>query len=215
MPIFRKDLSRNLRTDSVIVRNTSADVRRSRGGQMSGHYHPYRRLHSSLSLASDHQDWLDNLARLRERIASQIQEQKLASEHGQSSIGEYQQRHPPYVSYSSHLSPIKAEPEEVKEVKKPSSILEDHDRVSSMFLHPPTKASWFGFRPPSPSAERKPVANSHVSSHVYPQTRDYLDTCFYSAGESFFSDPASRAKRGRPRKHAPKVPLPPLYVFIR
>ena len=195
--------------------------------QMSAHYHPYRRLQSSLTLASDHQDWLDNLARLRERIASQIEEQKLASEHGQS-IGEYQPRHPPYVSYSSplipshHLSAIKAEPEEPEEVKMPSSkssiILEDHDRVSSMFLHPPTKASWFGFRPPSPSADRKPlVLNSHVSSHVYPPapTRDYLDTCFYSAGESFFSDQASRAKRGRPRKHAPTVPLPPLYVFIR
>ena len=25
----------------------------------------------------------------------------------------------------------------------------------------------------------------------------------------------SKGKRGRPRKHAPKLPLPPLYVFIR
>ena len=25
----------------------------------------------------------------------------------------------------------------------------------------------------------------------------------------------SKGKRGRPRKHAPKIPLPPLYVFIR
>ena len=139
----------------------------------------------------------------------------MAAEH--QSIGEYQQRHPPYVSYSplipSYLPPIKAEPEET-EVKKPSStsgFLEDHDRVSSMFLHPPTKASWFGFRPPSP-AER-----GHVSSHVYPSppSRELLDTCYYgAAGEGFFSD-HSRAKRGRPRKHAPKVPLPPLYVFIR
>ena len=24
-----------------------------------------------------------------------------------------------------------------------------------------------------------------------------------------------KARRGRPRKHAPKIPLPPLYVFIR
>ena len=215
---FSKDLSRSLRTDSVIVRNASADIRSPPGGQMSAHYHPYRRLQSSLTLASDHQDWLDNLARLRERIASQIQEQKLASEHGQS-IGE--PRHPPYVSYSSpllprhHLSPIKAEPEEPEEVKMPSSKSSNHhDRVSSMFLHPPTKASWFGFKPPSPSADRKPLV---LNSHVYPPapTREYLDTCFYSAGESFFSDQASRAKRGRPRKHAPKVPLPPLYVFIR
>merc|ERR1719273_497535 len=26
---------------------------------------------------------------------------------------------------------------------------------------------------------------------------------------------AGKGKRGRPRKHAPKIPLPPLYVFIR
>ena len=26
---------------------------------------------------------------------------------------------------------------------------------------------------------------------------------------------SSKGKRGRPRKHAPKIPLPPLYVFIR
>merc|ERR1712032_739357 len=26
---------------------------------------------------------------------------------------------------------------------------------------------------------------------------------------------ATKGKRGRPRKHAPKLPLPPLYVFIR
>jgi hypothetical protein len=25
----------------------------------------------------------------------------------------------------------------------------------------------------------------------------------------------AKGKRGRPRKHAPKIPLPPLYVFIR
>ena len=143
-------------------------------------------------------------------------------------MGEYQHRHPPYVSYSplipTYLPPIKAEPgEPVDIIRKPtskSSFLEDHDtRVSSMFLHPPTKASWFGYRPPSPASERKPVSShGHVLGHVYPppsQTRDYLDTCFYGAGEGFFSDQASRAKRGRPRKHAPKVPLPPLYVFIR
>ena len=29
------------------------------------------------------------------------------------------------------------------------------------------------------------------------------------------SSTQGRGKRGRPRKHAPKLPLPPLYVFIR
>ena len=36
-------------------------------------------------------------------------------------------------------------------------------------------------------------------------------------GPSMKSSPAKliKGKRGRPRKHAPKIPLPPLYVFIR
>jgi hypothetical protein len=29
------------------------------------------------------------------------------------------------------------------------------------------------------------------------------------------SSSLAKGKRGRPRKHAPKIPLPPLYVFIR
>ena len=32
---------------------------------------------------------------------------------------------------------------------------------------------------------------------------------------SSLADPGGNGKRGRPRKHAPKVPLPPIYVFIR
>ena len=147
----------------------------------------------------------------------------------QPCIPEYQQRHPPSVSYSpffpNYLSPIKSEPEEpletivrTKPSSRKSSILEDQDaRMSSMFLHPPTKGSWFGFRPPSP--EQKPVLShqSHVPSHVYPtsQTRDYFDTRFYGTGARFCSDQTSRVKRGRLRKYAPKEPLPPLYVFIR
>ena len=57
----------------------------------AGHYHPYRRLQSSLSLSSDHQDWLDNIQRLRERIASQIQaSQIMAMTNDKSSTFTYQ-----------------------------------------------------------------------------------------------------------------------------
>lgn len=49
-------------------------------------------------------------------------------------------------------------------------------------------------------------------------------SCFTTNGCAIFiSAPAHRphiegnvkGKRGRPRKHAPKIPLPPLYIFIR
>lgn len=36
-----------------------------------------------------------------------------------------------------------------------------------------------------------------------------------SPQSSGLPDPSIKGKRGRPRKHAPKIPLPPLYVFIR
>ena len=36
-----------------------------------------------------------------------------------------------------------------------------------------------------------------------------------SSGPAPSSSSASKGKRGRPRKHAPKLALPPLYVFIR
>ena len=36
-----------------------------------------------------------------------------------------------------------------------------------------------------------------------------------SSTSTFCSPPEKKTRRGRPRKHAPKIPLPPLYVFIR
>ena len=82
--------------------------------------------------------------------------------------------------------------------------------VTPMFLAPPTKASWIDLGP-----GRKADPGVGGGSHVYTcEARDYLETSPYE-GEGYFGDQASPAKRGRPRKHAPKVPLPPLYVFIR
>ncbi len=36
-----------------------------------------------------------------------------------------------------------------------------------------------------------------------------------SSTSNFCPQPEKKTRRGRPRKHAPKIPLPPLYVFIR
>ena len=47
----------------------------------------------------------------------------------------------------------------------------------------------------------------NTSPHLLPPPPHYIT--FLQTGEVI------RGKRGRPRKHAPKIPLPPLYVFIR
>ena len=54
--------------------------------------------------------------------------------------------------------------------------------------------------PPSPSSSLSP--NPSSTNHQR------------SESPSLFNGPG-KGKRGRPRKHAPKLPLPPLYVFIR
>merc|ERR1719346_292279 len=59
-------------------------------------------------------------------------------------------------------------------------------------------------RPPS----RDLYKNVSSSESMYESSKCGLNSAYYF-------DPHSRNKRGRPRKHAPKVPLPPLYVFIR
>ena len=43
----------------------------------------------------------------------------------------------------------------------------------------------------------------------------YEDNLPTSSTSTFCPQPEKKTRRGRPRKHAPKIPLPPLYVFIR
>ena len=43
----------------------------------------------------------------------------------------------------------------------------------------------------------------------------YEDNLPTSSSSTFYPPPEKKTRRGRPRKHAPKIPLPPLYVFIR
>lgn len=46
-------------------------------------------------------------------------------------------------------------------------------------------------------------------------TMDHMDDSPERLQEQAPHFTATKGKRGRPRKHAPKLPLPPLYVFIR
>ena len=43
----------------------------------------------------------------------------------------------------------------------------------------------------------------------------YEDNLPTSSTSNFCPQAEKKTRRGRPRKHAPKIPLPPLYVFIR
>ena len=56
--------------------------------------------------------------------------------------------------------------------------------------------------------------NEYVKDHVSRSLPQDLDQEMEEEDEAPESGHA-KGKRGRPRKHAPKVPLPPLYVFIR
>ena len=65
---------------------------------------------------------------------------------------------------------------------------------------------------PLPSLLNLNTANSQESEESY---EDNLPTSSTSNLCPQPSQPQKKTRRGRPRKHAPKIPLPPLYVFIR
>ena len=69
--------------------------------------------------------------------------------------------------------------------------------------------------------EKRKYFRDHLVSHspamssvgeAVDATSPYRVTSPYAAS---LADPSGNGKRGRPRKHAPKIPLPPIYVFIR
>ena len=84
-------------------------------------------------------------------------------------------------------------------------------------------------RPTATSPEKRFVAAATTSTNAsvaavrdgddYEEDEDE-DGCEEDGEDGKYSDDLSgsshaKGKRGRPRKHAPKIPLPPLYVFIR
>ena len=63
-----------------------------------------------------------------------------------------------------------------------------------------------GPSPPSPESSTSPIS---------PQTHHLPESPSLASSSSIPGAGPGKGKRGRPRKHAPKLPLPPLYVFIR
>merc|ERR1719495_449230 len=89
--------------------------------------------------------------------------------------------------------------------------------------HPPLLERFPGgeeHRQPRPSSSSQP-SSTITSQQDSPPTRPgspaspstSLPTSSSNQGDMMPA--ATKGKRGRPRKHAPKLPLPPLYVFIR
>ena len=195
------------RTNSVIVRNKPEEYK---------HYPPpptCRQLPSpppsappppprSPRPADSQTEWYNNIQMLRERIAYQLHHQKL---HPGSHFGPAPDY--PYVSYQSLLNnylPIKTEKEDLTTYHTPTIFNPFFSKSSKdeTLAHPYTRPIMT--RPPS----RDLYKNVSSSESMYESSKCGLNSAYYF-------DPHSRNKRGRPRKHAPKVPLPPLYVFIR
>ena len=54
-----------------------------------------------------------------------------------------------------------------------------------------------------------------IKTHHQEREESYEDSLPTSSTSNLSAQIEKKARRGRPRKHAPKTPLPPLYVFIR
>ena len=55
----------------------------------------------------------------------------------------------------------------------------------------------------------------NVKRNHQEREESYEDNLPTSSTSNLAAQIEKKARRGRPRKHAPKIPLPPLYVFIR
>ena len=78
--------------------------------------------------------------------------------------------------------------------------------ISSSTSSPPDREDELsGASPPSPESSTSPISPPN-----YPPESPTL-----TSSSSISGPGPGKGKRGRPRKHAPKLPLPPLYVFIR
>ena len=55
----------------------------------------------------------------------------------------------------------------------------------------------------------------HLPSQAQPGPQAAEDNIPTSSTSKLEDEVKRKSRRGRPRKHAPKIPLPPLYVFIR
>ena len=105
-----------------------------------------------------------------------------------------------------------------------SSSLSVHDTLSRYRLSPNSRTS-VGNRTTSPSIPSPPSKGYQSIISPIPHGEESTDiqdqrgpgSVGSGHSDSGIGDISSvnKGKRGRPRKHAPKIPLPPLYVFIR
>ena len=158
----------------------------------SGHGDPDR-LHQSGSPYE--REWLSHLQQLRAGFAYRMME----AQHGQRSSGSW----PPAVPPLHQQNPFQGSglpqryplqlprfPGGELRQPRPSGSMPPSSTITSLQQQasPPDRTT----SPASPSSNI-PISSVHADVLV----------------------PATKGKRGRPRKHAPKLPLPPLYVFIR
>ena len=102
-------------------------------------------------------------------------------------------------------------------------------------LQPPPSRDWPGVQSPSADLNPSYSPSENISSSEAQEPPPLLNISPYSpavpaegdvevpggpssvgsSGSAGKAVPGAGGKRGRPRKHEPKIPLPPLYVFIR
>ena len=188
------------RTNSVIVRNKPEEYKSYRRLPSPPPSIPPPASRSPPPAGAAQTDWFNNIQMLRDRIAYQLHHQKLQT--GSHFGPDY-----PYVSYQSFLNnyiPIKTEKEDPTPYPTPP--------LFNPFFSPTSKDQTPLPPPPRPMMTRSPSRDLY---HNGPPSDSMYDSTKCGHNSSYYFDPHSRNKRGRPRKHAPKVPLPPLYVFIR
>ena len=174
--------------------------------------------------------WLNNIQRLRTGFAYQMleaQRQQLQGSHYHDAmrLGQPNPEKLPYAPYQILNKSVPKLQYISKEEASPNKNINPHV-LSSMdkFLPPGTRSpsetialvnqmNSFLRRSEHPSYTSHNHLHSRVSSNSFPDQETYskgYDNTLDNMAES-----GSKGKRGRPRKHAPKIPLPPLYVFIR
>ena len=142
----------------------------------------------------DERQWLSHLQQLRAGFAFRMME----AHHGQRPPGSWPPSLPPPHRFHGaglpqrHPLQLPRFPGGPMHQSRPSGSLQPSSTVTSLQQQqasPPDRST----SPASPSSTNMPTSSTQPEVLV----------------------PATKGKRGRPRKHAPKLPLPPLYVFIR
>ena len=148
----------------------------------------------------DERQWLSHLQQLRAGFAYRMMEAHhgqqrpqpgswppppLTPQHRFHGAGGLPQGHPLQVPRFPGAGPLHQ--------SRPSGSLHPSSTVTSLQQQQQASPPDRSMSPASPSSTNMPT----------------------SSGQPDVLVPSTKGKRGRPRKHAPKLPLPPLYVFIR